>query len=590
MRRFVLGLFAAIGILTVLAVLGAGLAAWRLVATRPALPDRIVIKADLSRGLRDGASPTALRSIVFGNNTPTLRDFLDALDRAAGDPRVKGIYVRTGGDSLGLAKVQQVRDAVHAFRAKGKFAIVFADSFGDFGPGTRPYYLATAFDRVWLQPLGTVGLVGLRTEMTFFRGALDKLGITASFSHREQFKTAANALTETSMTAPQREEVADLLNSNSAQIVAGIAADRGLTKETVAALIDRGPFSAEEAKAAHLVDSIGYRDEAEAAARQRAGAGAKLVSIRRYLRGAGHPHNKGPEIALIYGTGVITSGDAPANPLFGGEGMSARQLSRAFRQAAADKKVRAILFRIDSPGGSATASETIWREVAQARKHGKPVIVSMGDVAASGGYYIAAPADKIVAEPATLTGSIGVLTGKLVIGQLLQNLGITAQSVERGANASMDSPFENFSPAERARIESFLDVTYEGFKARVASGRHLSAKQVEAAAKGRVWTGEEAKAKGLVDALGGYETALRLARVAAHVPNGERVKLVTFPKEKGTVERIYDRLTGRGEGGEGAMQTATAGIASRLAGVLAAVDGLVADRGVLRMPALGEIR
>jgi protease-4 len=436
--------------------------------------------------------------------------------------------------------------------------------------------------------------------MPFVRGALDRLGVLPSFAHREQYKTATNFLTETAMTPPQREEVEDLLRATSGQIVRGIADARQLSEAQVSGLIDRGPFVADEAKAARLIDRIGYRDEAIARAKERAGAGAELVSLSRYLDGAGRPHDSGATIALIYAIGLVSKGGTSPTPLIGSAGVSAEEVGRAFRQAFGDPDVKAILFRIDSPGGSAVASETIWREVVRAREHGKPVIVSMGDVAGSGGYYIAAPADKIVAEPATLTGSIGVLAGKLVIAELLHKLGITDDSAEVGANAAMFSAFEDFSPATRARLDNFLDVVYRGFKEHVAAGRHLTGEQVEAAAKGRVWSGEEAKANGLVDQLGGYDVALRLAREAAKIPQDKPVKLVVFPRRKNPIELAYDRLfdvehdsddlspaTAQGMAGQGmAGQGVTAGIANLLSGVAT----LIGDPGVLRMPPIGEVR
>ncbi len=591
MRRFVVGLFAVIGIVVVLTLVGLGVAVWRLAAATPSLPDTIVLRVDLSRGLAAGASRDALSNLVFGSGKETLRDFLDALERAGDDPRVKGLYVRMGSDSLGLAVSQEVRDAVQAFRAKGKFAIAFADSFGEFGPGTRPYYLATAFDEIWLQPLGSLGLIGLHSEQTFFRGALDKLGIVPSFAHREEYKTATNVLTETRMTPPQREEVEDLLTASEGQIVRGIAAARKLSEEEVRALVDRGPFVADEAVAARLVDHLGYRDEAAAKARARAGSGAKFVALKRYLEAAGHPHDSGPKIALIYAIGLITTGDAASSPLLLGDSeITARKLARAFRQAADDKEVRAIVFRIDSPGGSAVASETIWREVVRARERGKPVIVTMGDVAGSGGYYIAAPADKIVAEPGTLTGSIGVLAGKLVVADLMHKLGITSDQAMRGANAAMFSEFADFSPAGRQRLEAFLDDTYRGFKDRVATGRHLSADAVEAVAKGRVWSGEEAKQKGLVDALGGYDMALRLAKEAAKIPADKKFKLSVFPRSKSTIEKIYDRLTDQDDDGDSVTPSASQATIAAAARLLSGAASLIADPGLLRMPPLGEIR
>ena len=587
MRRIVLGLFALIGIVTVLAFIGVGAAVWRIAGSQPALPETIVLSAELGRGLTEGAGQDSLSDLVFGSKE-TLRDVLDALERGGNDARVKGLYARLGGDTLGLATCQELRDAIRDFRAKGKFAIAFTDTFGEFGPATRPYYLATAFDEIWLQPLGSLGLVGLHSEMPFFRGALDRLGIVASFAHREEYKSAMNSLTETAMTPPQREEIEDLLRSSSGQIVRGIANARKLSEAEVSALIDRGPYVANEAKAARLVDRIGYRDEAVTTAQKRAGSGAELVSLSRYLDGAGHPHDSGPTIALVYGTGLVTRGGGTSTPLLDNAELSAREVGRAFRQAFGDPEVRAILFRIDSPGGSAVASETIWREVVRAREHGKPVIVSMGDVAGSGGYYIAAPADKIVAQPATLTGSIGVLAGKLVVSELLHKLGVTGDSAQRGANAAMFSVFEDFSPAGRQRLDTFLDEVYGGFKQHVADGRHLSADQVEAAAKGRVWSGEEAKEKGLVDELGGYDVALRLAKEAAQIPADKPFTLTVFPREKGTVERVYNRLFKPDR--DAASPAAAQGVAAGFAKLLAGIEMLVSDPGVLRMPPLGEIR
>lgn len=592
MRRFVYGLFVALGVFTALAILGvvlsigAGLAIVQATSMPASLPGTIVLSTNLGRGLGDGPSQGPVSDLVFGGKQ-TMRDFLDVLERAGDDPRVKGIYTRLGDDSLSLGDVQQVRDAIHEFRKKGKFAIAFAESFGEFGPGTRPYYLATAFDEIWLQPLGSVGLVGLQSETPFFRGALDKLGVTPSFEHREEYKTAMNGFTETAMTAPQREEIEDLLSSMSGQIAKGIATDRNLPPDQVTALIDRGPFLAAEAKDAHLIDRVGYADEAVARARDRAGSGAELIMTSDYLSRAGHPHTSGPTIALIYGTGLITQGGGGTSGLLGSSEMSAAAVGRAFRAAFRDPDVRAILFRINSPGGSAVASETIWREVVRARERGKPVIVSMGNVAGSGGYYVAAPADKIVAEPGTLTGSIGVLAGKFVIAGLMQKLGVTSEAAQRGANAGMFSEFDDFSPVARERLARFLDATYDGFKAHVAEGRHMSADQVEAVAKGRVWSGEEAKAIGLVDVLGGYDEALRLALEAAKLPPDKPFQLTVYPRKKTAIEEVYNRLANRENDDEAGNSQGTA---ARLAHVAGVIDALSREPGVLQMPPVGDIR
>ncbi|HEX3883182.1 MAG TPA: signal peptide peptidase SppA [Stellaceae bacterium] len=587
MRRAVLYIFAVIGGLSLLGVVGvtAVIVIAFNAAPRPApLPGAIVLSADLDRDLAEGQGANAVSRALFGDGM-TLRDFLDALEKAGDDPRVKGLYARLGDDTLGLARVQQVRDAIAAFRAKGKFAIAFADTFGEFGPGTRPYYLATAFDQIWLQPMGDVGLTGLYSETPFLRDALGRIGVAADFSHRAEYKTAMNSLTESAMTAPQREEMEGLLSSLDGQIVRDVAAARKIPEPDLRALIDRAPLLADEAEAAHLVDKLGYRDEAIGAAQHRAGNGARFVRMSRYLDRAGHPHDSGAEIALIYGTGMITR-EGTGGSLVGASGFDAQKVAAAIRQAAADKNIRAILFRIDSPGGSVVASETVWREIDRAHRRGKPVIVSMGDVAGSGGYYIAAPADKIVAEPATLTGSVGVLAGKIVLAGLMQRLGVNFDAVERGANAGMFSAIEDFSPAAQHRLDDVLDRIYAGFKNRVGNGRKLTPEAVEAVAKGRVWTGEQAKANGLVDAVGGYEVALRLAKEAANIPADAPIDLVTLPKQKNPFAEAIDRLTGKDDTDTGLVGSRVDGIF----GLIGRVEAMVTAPGTVEMPRIGEVR
>ncbi len=589
MRRLVIGFFAGVGLLTVLLIVAVIVVIIRLEPVTPALPGNMILSVDLNQGLADRPGEGGWLELIVGAK-PTLRDFLDAIEAAGNDPRVKGLVARIGSDQFALAEAQQIRDAIAHFRAKGKFAIAFSDSFGEFGGGTRPYYLATAFDRIWLQPMGTVGLTGLYAETPYFKGTLDMFGIVAEFDHIGRYKTAANVLTNTRMTGPDREQVEALLASASAQVVAGIAQGRQLSPSAVRAAIDSGPLLPHEALQAKLVDDIGYRDQAVAAARRRAGENAKLVGISTYLEGAKRPYSAGARIALIYGSGLIVSGSSSDGPLSSSTEMGADDVVRAFRAAVHDPKVRAILFRINSPGGSVTASETIWRAVELAGKAGKPVIVSMGDVAGSGGYYIAAPAAKIVAEPATLTGSIGVLAGKLVVSGLLKKIGVTTDSAQFGANAAMASVTSPFSPLAEARVRALLDATYKGFKDHVAAGRHLSPDAVEAVAKGRVWTGEDAKAHGLVDALGGYGTALRLAKQAAGIAPKAPVELTLFPREKSPIELLYDRLTGRKRRASGLGAGALSRAIDAARPLLLRIDALIEPPGVLSMPPIGQPR
>ena len=316
MRRLIVGFFAAIGFFTVLLVAGVLVVVAGLKPTVAPLPGNIVLTVDLTKDLPEGAREDPLLRLIAGSK-PTLRDFLDAVEAAADDPRVKVLLARLGDDELGLAKIQEIRDAITAFRGKGKLAIAFADSFGEFGPGTRPYYLATAFDEIWLQPIGNVGLTGLYAESPFVKGTLDLLGIVPEFDHREQYKTAMNLLTETKMTPAHREEVEALLSSVAGQIVRGISQRRKLSESEVRQAIDRGPLLAEEAVQARLVDRLGYRDELIAHARTRAGSGAELTGLMTYLDRAQRPHRDGPTIALIYGTGLVVRGGGAANPLTG---------------------------------------------------------------------------------------------------------------------------------------------------------------------------------------------------------------------------------------------------------------------------------
>ena len=542
MRRFFLRFFATIGVIVVLLIAtGIGLGVWLVRAPRsPSIAPNTILTLDLTGALPDGPSDHGVAQLLFPTGL-SLADTRGALERAGDDPRVKGVMARVGDGGMGLGEVQELRDAIAAFRMKGKRAIAYADTFGELSSGTRSYYLATAFDEIWLQKLGMVGLVGLRAEMPFFRGTLDWLGIVPDFAHREEYKDAANMLTEKQMTAPEREELEALLQSVYAQVVAGIAADRKIDEGAVKVLIDHAPILNDEAIATHLVDHVGDREDAIASL-----GGGPLVTLDRYADQVGPAHRRGPTIALIYATGLMARDGGGGNPLTSDNVMAADEVTRALKLAQNDKSVRAILFRINSPGGSAVAAETIWAAVKRARNAGKPVIVSMGDVAGSGGYYIAAPADKIIAEPATLTGSIGVIAGKLVFGDLLKKLGGNADAVQIGANAGIFSLTQPFSPSERERLEAVLDEIYGTFKSRVGEGRKLDAAAVEAIAKGRVWSGADAQAHRLVDTLGGFRTALDAAKEAAGIAADQDVNLKLYPPPKNNLDLLLGRVMGGG--------------------------------------------
>ncbi|MBO3746390.1 signal peptide peptidase SppA [Streptosporangiaceae bacterium NEAU-GS5] len=469
----------------------------------------LVLELDLTEGLAEGPPADPL-SALLAMRKSRLADILGGLRRARRDPRVRGLIVKISG-GLGLGMVQELRAAVVKLRAAGKFTVAYAETFGEFGTGTVPYYLASAFEKVYLQPSGDVGLTGVSLNQTFVKDALAKLGVEYQVGQRHEYKTAANMFTQDHMTEAHRESARRIVESVTEQIVAGIAESRSLEQKRVRELIDQGPFIGAEAVEAGLVDALKYRDEVY----EETVGDARLQYVSRYAKSPRKlPHPGENVIALIHGNGMIRlgrSGRSPA-PLGGGGAMGSDTITAALRSARNDDKVKAIVFRVDSPGGSYVASDAIWREVVLARRAGKPVIVSMGDVAASGGYFVAMPADVIVAQPGTLTGSIGVFGGKAVVGGLLDRIGITTEPVDEGANAGIFSTTRAFSDAQWGRVNAWLDRIYDDFVGKVAEGRGIERERAHELAKGRVWTGADAFSRGLVDELGGLEDALALAR------------------------------------------------------------------------------
>jgi len=546
--RIIVGFFAIVGVLVFLGIAGS-IAFFAVAQSRgPHVGNDTVLTLDLTQALPDQPPDSGIDRLLYPNRL-TLIEALDTIERASNDSRITGLAARIGDSNMGLAEVQELRDAIAAFRAKGKRAVAYSDTFGELGSGTHSYYLAAAFDEIWLQPMGTLGLVGLRIELPYLRGTLDMLGITPSVEHREQYKDAANMFTEKEMTAPEREELQALLDSINAQLVADIAKDRKIDTADVKAAIDHAPLLTDEAMKAHLVDHVGDRTDAITSF----SAAPKLLALDKYRDQVGEAHESGPTIALIYATGMLSRGGGDGGNALTASESGTDKLVRAFRLAQEDKNVRAILFRINSPGGSATAAETIWAAVNRAHNAGKPVIVSMGDLAGSGGYYIAAPADKIVADPATLTGSIGVVAGKPVISGLMQKLGMSADALQRGANAGMFSLFQDFSPSEHDRLNAVIDDIYSGFKHRVAQGRKLDEAAVEAVAKGRVWSGSDALKNKLVDALGGFHTALDLAKQSAGIAASQDVALKLYPPPKTGIDAIVSRFSGDNDNVETAL-------------------------------------
>jgi protease IV len=496
---------------------------------------RLILELDLTEPLVEGAPSDPLSAALARRKTP-VRVAIDGLRRAADDDRVVALVVKAGGPRsvLQAARAQELGDAIRHFRSRGKPAIAWAETFGEFSPGSVGYYLATFCDEIWLQPSGDVCLTGVAIEVPFLRGALDKAGIAPQLAQRHEYKNAANLFTEVGFTDAHREATRRIVESTTDQLVSGIATNRQLADDDVRALVDRAPLFATEALEAGLVDRLGYRDDVYDSVHERVGADAIQQYVGRYakprLSGIANRLAGAPDtVALVHVTGPIHLGPSGRHRLAAATAGSDTVVA-ALRSATKAAEVKAIVLRVASPGGSYVASDAIWRQVELTREAGKPVVVSMGDVAASGGYFVSMGADVIVAEPATLTGSIGVVAGKQVVDGLVSRLGVVLDGIAEGDHALMFSSLREFSADEWDRLNAWLDRIYDDFTAKAAAGRGLPVERMDDVARGRVWTGADAKQHGLVDELGGLRTALELAMERAGLPVSADIEPRLYPR------------------------------------------------------------
>lgn len=542
-----------------------GVAIGRAMDDKPAaLPSKILLTYTFKAGIGEKLPKPSVTQ-PFVHTTATIRDLTEALEGAAKDERVKGFLATIEDVQFSVAQVQELRDAIAHFRKAGKFAYIFGESYGEMSSGMSDYYFASAFGQLWLQPVGIVGITGISAQVPFVKGTFDKVGVTAQFGHKGLYKSAPETFTATDMSAPNRMALTEMIGDLSRQMVGGIAEARGLTPEAVRQLVDNAPYNDQDALKAKLVDKIGYHDEVLAAARKEAGLAEKddTVDLSDYspeaktkakgLRGfidevkkevekeeQKKTGGKGkPKIALVLGSGEIVSfGGAHAG--MGDSGIEANDIVDAFKDAREDKDVAAVVFRIDSPGGSPNAAETIRRAVIETQKAGKPVIVSMGGYAASGGYWVATPADWIVAQPGTITGSIGVFGGKFVFADLWSKIGVNWVTISEGAHAGMWSFNRLFTDEEMAKFEATLDNIYEAFLQRVMQGRKMTHDQAFNVAEGRAWTGAQAKERGLVDELGGLARAIEVAKERAKIDPKDDTEVEQFPAEESPLDMLLD--------------------------------------------------
>jgi protease-4 len=541
-RRGIAILFTLLGIAFFVSILGFT-ALYFFFGREPAVASNTTLVLRVGGNLTEVA-PADVVGFLRGAKMPTVRSIVDNLRKAALDSRVRGVLLRpTGFDSPFWGKVQEIRDAVVEFKKSGKPVYAYVDYGGD-----REYYLATAADKVFLMPSAALDLTGVVTYELFLRGTLDKIGAYPDLHHIGQYKTAVNTFTEKGYTAAHKEMDQALNRDLYEQIVRGIADGRKKNEADIRQAIDDGPFLPEDAVKAGLVDDLAYEDQVDD--KLRAGSSRQRIDGDDYARVSlsSMGLNRGPRIAVIYAAGAIVGGKSGYDPL-NGPVVGSDTLIDYIREARKDSSIRAIVLRIDSPGGSASASDAIWRELTLTKneKADRPLVASMSDLAASGGYYIAMPAQVIVAQPSTLTGSIGIFGGKVVTGGVYEKLGARIESTSIGRNAEINSPARPYNQQELKKLQEQLQSFYDDFVEKVAASRHQTPEQIDALAQGRVWTGRQAKQNRLVDELGGLDRAIALAKQRAKIAADSNVEIVVYPPRKSFYELVTDQLSGTGD-------------------------------------------
>ncbi|MGV9007701.1 MAG: signal peptide peptidase SppA [Brevundimonas sp.] len=564
MKQFfltVLGVFLGLLLFVVVVPLVLITAAVSSASSAPVTASNTVLELDLRDGLSDQDPINPFAS--FGGSGLSVMQVVDSLAQAGEDRHVKALLIRLPEAGMTPAAADEVRQAVRRFRATGKVVIAHSQGFQPVGTTISSYMVGASASELWMQNTASFQLTGFSADQIFLGRAFDKYGVNAQFEQRYEYKNAVNEYTESDFTPAHREAMTAWMTSIYTSALANAASDRKVTPAALRATIEGGPWSSAEALRHKLIDKIGQVEEAEAEIKRRAGNGAEIVELGDYASSRGQRSGSGRKaIAIIGGEGAILTGTGSGGGFGGGSSIRSDDLAGAIYEAIEDKDVKAIVFRVSSPGGSPEASEQILAAVRAARAAGKPVVVSMGAYAASGGYWISSEADYIVAQPSTLTGSIGVFGGKFVLANALGRFGVDIRDLSVGGDyADAFSPARPFTASQRAAYSASIDRTYEEFTARVAAGRHLPPARVREIARGRVWTGRQAKDLGLVDELGGLHEAIIQARRLAEIPADESVRFKHYP----TPESPWE-----------ALSTAF-GVSGEAARVLVGIGGVMAD-------------
>lgn len=525
------------------------------------LPEKIVLVYTFYGTPADAPPGPSWLSYIMPQE-PTLAEVTNALYKSVNDKRVEALAVNLAAGHYNWADVQELRAAILAFKGAGKKAYVYSESYGELYPGMAEYYLASAFDEIWLQPVGSVAITGFQAEAPYFKQTLEKIGVQPDIIQKGDYKTAPESALLDHMSEQQRQTLHGILSSMMTDFFEGVSQGRKLEAARIGQLIDGAPYTAEEAKERKLIDRVGYVDELIAQLvpdtkkkdkdfvnavdylydTSSGGMFDQVVKKEQKLTDKTH---KKDSVALIYITGMILSDPGPGGGSPFGDRMAyASDIAGAIDEATQDDDIAAIVLRVDSPGGSPSASETIRRAVEVAKAKGKYVVVSMGSEAASGGYWVVVDADRIFAQPGTLTGSIGVFGGKASFAGLWEKIGVNWDSVSMGGNAGLWSPNKGYDAQGRAAISRMLDDVYDAFIERVAKGRKFAPDVVESMAGGRVWTGRQAKDRGLIDEIGGLHQVLGDVATEIGVSGPEKLNIVVLPAEKSPFEGLFGMFSG----------------------------------------------
>jgi protease-4 len=495
---------------------------------------------DVGGELPEQNAPDISGQLLGGGGPATFIPLLRNIEKAGTDSRVTGVLLKPQGIRAGWAKLEELRSALEKFRQQNKKVIAVLGQ-----GGAREYYLATVADEVILSPTGFLDLKGMRAEVSFFKDMLGKVGIQADLEHIGRYKNFSDQFTESQMSDAFREATTSMLDAVYDNLVETVAAARERTAEEIRDRFEQeGPFEADRALEIGLVDELAYEDEVwKRIEEENPEQKPKRMEMRAYSRvpRSDVGLNGGERIALVYAVGSITNGKDSFDPVFSGKTMGSDSLTEVLKTVSEDESTKGVLVRIDSPGGDAFASDEIWRAMMLLREK-KPLVISMSDLAASGGYYMAATGDPIVAQPGTLTGSIGIIYGKLNLKGLYDKIGVQKEIIRRGPYSAMDSDYGPYTPAERERVRALMDDFYQDFVAKVAEARMMTVEEVDQIAQGRVWTGEQAKDNGLVDELGGLDTALGILKKNAGISPDAQIELVEFPRRKSLIEMVVERL------------------------------------------------